>query len=394
MKILLINTVCGIGSTGRICTDLAQVLEQQGHQVKIAYGREAVPEQYKKYAVRIGSDTGVKLHALQARFLDNAAFASTKATENFVQWIKEYDPDVIHLHNLHGYYLDIEVLFAYLKTCGKKLLWTLHDCWAFTGHCAHYSAIGCDKWLSHCRHCPQKHTYPKSVLLDNSYGNFEKKRRLFTGLPDMTLITPSKWLAEQAKRSFLGEYSIYPIPNGVDMEVFQPTDSDLRAKYGLEGKKVLLGVSSVWTDKKGLDDFFRLSAMLDSSYQIVLIGLTEAQQRQAPENILALRLAESPRLLAQWYSTADVFVNPSVEETMGLTTAEALACGTPVITYNKTAVPEVADETCGIAVDCRPERIAEALERLPMDSEACINRAKTFEKNKQYLEYLRLYQGI
>mgnify|MGYP000231854880 FL=1 len=156
MKVLMINVVCGIRSTGRICTDLAIALEKQGHEVRIAYGRETVPEQFQKYAVRIGTDLDVKLHGIKARLFDRAGFGSRKATEKFIEWVKKYDPDIIHLHNIHGYYIDVERLFKYLRTCGKKIIWTLHDCWSFTGHCVYFDYIVCDKWKNGCFYCPQK----------------------------------------------------------------------------------------------------------------------------------------------------------------------------------------------------------------------------------------------
>ena len=205
MKVLMINVVCGIRSTGRICTDLATALEAQGHEVKIAYGRENVPEQFQKYAVRIGTDLDVKLHGLRARLLDGAGFGSKRATKKFIEWVKEYDPDVIHLHNIHGYYINVEVLFKYLKSCSKKIIWTLHDCWAFTGHSAYCDAVQCDRWKTGCYECPQISEYPRSVV-DRSKLNWKKKREMFTGIPNMILVTPSQWLAGLVKESFLNKY--------------------------------------------------------------------------------------------------------------------------------------------------------------------------------------------
>ncbi len=391
MKVLMINTVCGIGSTGRICTDLAEILDQQGHQVKIAYGRGTVAKKYQKYAVCIGTQLNVRVHAVKARIFDSAGFESKRITKKFIRWIMDFDPDVIHLHNLHGYYINVEMLFKYLKRCKKKVFWTLHDCWAYTGHCAHYSAIGCNLWKTYCRNCPQKKQYPKSSFLDRAYRNFERKKRLFTALEKMVLITPSSWLAEQTRESFLNKYPVKVIPNGVDLCLFRPTESTLRKRYGLENKKIILGVASVWNERKGLNDFSRLAELVDKSYQIVLIGVTRTQQRRISKEILCLERTNDINELVQWYTTADVFVNPSIEETMGLTTAEALACGTPVITYNKTAVPEVANETCGVAVDCSPEKIATVLGHFSKEKEACIERSKKFEKRQQYEKYIQLY---
>lgn len=391
MKILMINTVCGFGSTGRICTDLAEILERQGHQVKIAYGRGVVPHQYQKYAVRIGSELDVKLHALKARIFDCAGFGSRRVTKAFIQWIKDYDPDIIHLHNLHGYYLNVEVLFNYLATCKKKIFWTLHDCWAFTGHCAHYSAIGCDLWKTKCMKCPQKMNYPQSIFLSKASDNYQKKKILFTLPEKMTLITPSNWLAEQTRESFLRKYPVRVIPNGVDLNRFRPIENKLRKQYNIETEKIILGVASVWDERKGLKDFIKLNNILDKPYKIVLIGITKKQKGKIPKDILCIERTSNISELAQWYTVADVFVNPSVEETMGLTTVEALACGTPVITYNQTAVPEVVDSTCGMVVECRPELIAEVVGSVQYDSSACRLRAENYEKNQQYMKYIHLY---
>lgn len=333
MKVLQINSVCGIRSTGRICTDIADVLTANGHECKIVYGRETVPEKYKKYAVRIGSNTDVKLHALESRLFDNSGFGSKKATNDFIKWVKEYDPDVIHLHNIHGYYINIEILFNYLKSCNKRIIWTLHDCWPFTGHCSYFTIVKCEQWKAHCSYCVQKHCYPSSILADHCKSNFERKRALFSGIKDMTLITPSKWLADLVSESFLKKYPVKVIHNGIDLSVFKPTESDLRKKYGLTDKKVILGVASVWDERKGLDDFIKLSDLLDRQYQIVLIGLSDRQLKKIPDNVIGIKRTDSVTELAQWYTTADVFLNLTYEDNYPTVNLEAQACGTPCITY-------------------------------------------------------------
>ena len=333
MKILQINSVCGIRSTGRICTDLAEVLEQNGHECKIAYGREFVPEKYRKCSVRIGSDFGVYSHILQSRIFDNAGFGSKRATEEFVEWVKEYNPDIIHLHNIHGYYINIEVLFDYLAKADKPVVWTLHDCWAFTGHCAYYSFVHCDKWKGGCFNCPQKKAYPSSFLFDSSNKNWEIKRNLFTKIKKMTLVTPSRWLANQVEQSFLGKYPVKVIPNGIDLNTFKPTPSDFRKKNNINDRKVILGVASAWGRRKGLHDFIKLSKILDENYKIVMVGLTEKQKKQLPHNILAITRTNNITELAEIYTMADVFFNPTYEDNYPTVNLEAQACGTPVVTY-------------------------------------------------------------
>lgn len=334
MKVLIINVVCGIRSTGRICTDLATALEAQGHEVKIAYGRENVPEQFQKYAVRIGSDLDVKLHGVKARLLDGAGFGSKRATEKFIEWVKDYDPDVIHLHNIHGYYINVEVLFNYLKACCKKIIWTLHDCWAFTGHCVYFDYIGCDKWKTGCEHCPQKSEYPARIGPDMSRNNYVKKRELFTGISNMTLVTPSQWLEDLLSESYMKEYPTRVIHNGVDTEVFKPTEGNVKERYNCQNKKIVLGVAAVWDKRKGLDYFVELSKMLDGSYQIILVGLSKEQIEKLPKNIIGIERTNNVEELAELYTAAYVFVNPTLEDNYPTTNLEAIACGTPVITYD------------------------------------------------------------
>lgn len=334
MKVLMINVVCGIRSTGRICTDLAAALEAQRHEVKIAYGREKVPEQFQKYTVRIGSDLDIKLHGLKARLLDGCGFGSRRATERFIEWMKEYDPDVIHLHNIHGYYINVEVLFNYLKICGKKIIWTLHDCWAFTGHCAYFDYAGCDKWKTGCDNCSCKGDYPTCQGISRAKQNYKRKKKLFTDIPNMTLITPSYWLAGLVKDSFLKEYPVSTIHNGVDTSVFRYTESDIKHRFGIEDKKVVLGVAAIWDKRKGLEYMAQLSELFGDEYRVVVIGVTEEQREKLPKPMIGILRTNSVKELVEWYSAADVYVNPTLEDNYPTTNIEAVACGTPVITFH------------------------------------------------------------
>ena len=333
MKVLMVNSVCGIRSTGRICTDLAAALEAQGHEVKIAYGRESVPERAQKYAVRIGSEMGVKVHALRARLLDDSGFGSKAATCTFLKWVEEYDPDVIHLHNIHGYYLNVEELFGYLHRSGKRVIWTLHDCWAFTGHAAYCDAANCEKWKTGCSHCPKRDDYPKSFL-DFSARNWRKKKALFTSLAQLEIVTPSHWLARLAGESFLGGYPISVIHNGINTSVFQPTESDVRLRYQAENKKLILGVAAVWDGRKGLNDFVALHEKLGDQARIVLVGLSDEQIHSLPAGMIGIQRTNSPAELAELYSAADFFVNPTYDDNYPTTNLEAISCGTPVLSYD------------------------------------------------------------
>lgn len=395
MKILIINSVCGIGSTGRISTDLAEILEKEGHECKVAYGRGVVPENCKKYAVRIGNDRNIKIDGLKTRLLDNAGFNSKAVTKKFLKWVKEYNPDLIHLHNVHGYYINIELLFNFLKDFGKPVVWTLHDCWAFTGHCSHYTEAGCYKWQTECKgKCIRKKAYPKSMFISRAKRNFTKKKKLFTSLDKLSFITPSEWLANEARQSFLGKYEVKAIPNGVDLDVFKPTKSNFREKYGLEGKKIILGVATAWGVKKGTTLFAKLSQTLTDDYKVVLVGMTKEQAEKMPKEVLVIPRTNSVEELAEIYTAADVFLNLGKEETMGLTTVEAFACGTPAVTSNRTAVPEVVDENSGIVLEnLEIDTIIDGITKvLAKEYPNTRSRAEIYEKSAQYNKYLANYK--
>lgn len=334
MKYLFLNSVAGFGSTGRIAADQCRELMTQGHACVLAYGRQKVGCEDIR-TIRIGSDLDYKIHGVRSRLLDDHGFGSAAATRVFLEQVKAYDPDVIWLHNIHGYYIHIGLLFDYLRVCGKKIFWTLHDCWSFTGHCAYFDFACCDRWKNGCHDCPQKKTYPASILLDRSKRNYERKKRIFTGIPDLTLITPSQWLADLTRESILREYPVKVVYNTINTEVFRPTPGNFREKHGLQGKKILLGVASVWEKRKGCEDFFRLAQLLDESWKIVMVGkMMEQDIRQAPESILRIPRTDSAAELAQIYSAADIFLNTTYEDNYPTVNLEARACGTRVISYD------------------------------------------------------------
>lgn len=335
-RLLIINEYCGHGSTGKICGEIAEKYEKDGWKVKIAFGRDNyVPDCFKKYAVRITNDLDVKTAALECRVLDNAGLANRSNTKKFLKWADDFNPDKVWLHNLHGYYINYEMLFDWIKSKPNlEVKWTLHDCWAFTGHCAYFTAIDCKKWKTHCEKCPQKYSYPKSSVKDNSYNNYKRKKSSFTGVKDLTIITPSQWLANLVKESFLREYPTKVIHNTIDTSIFKPTPSDFRKKYGLEDKIIILGVASVWEPRKGLNDFYKLATMLDDRYTIVLVGLSNKQIKGLPKNIIGLKCTNSQKDLAAIYTAADVLFNPTYEDNYPTVNLEAQACGTTVVTYD------------------------------------------------------------
>ena len=390
MKILQINSTCGFGSTGRIAADILNTVTKNGGEGIICYGRGTASGGVPSY--RIGSETLVKIHGILSRITDRQGFYSTKATKDLIRKIEEYNPDIIHLHNIHGYYLDIRVLFDYLKKCGKPIVWTLHDCWPFTGHCAYFTASGCEIWRTGCKNCPSKKEYPQSLIFDNSEKNYSEKKELFTGLTNMTLVTPSVWLKELIEKSFLSKYPIKVINNGINIDVFKPTESDFRKKYGIESKKIFLGVASVWEERKGLSDLIKLASLLKEDEKLVLVGLTGKQISELPNGIIGIERTESVKELAEIYSAADVFLNPTYEDNYPTTNLEAVSCGTPVVTYETGGSPESLVNGRGVSVAVG-------------DIEAMYKAAQTligvktdnpgdFDARKKYSEYEELYKSL
>lgn len=349
MKIIQINSVCGVGSTGRIVTDIHSALQNKGIESFIMYGRGE--SRACDSAIKISSQLDFYSHALQTRFFDSHGFCSTKATLRAIEVLDTLQPDIVHLHNIHGYYLNVELLFAYLKEQPKiKVIWTLHDCWPFTGHCVYFDFVDCEKWKNQCFNCPQKNTYPTSNGLDNSKNNYQRKKIAFTGLKDLTIVTPSRWLADLVKQSYLKDYPVKVVNNGIDLTVFQPRQSDFRVKHNLVDKFLIMGAASVWSPRKGFDDFISLAKMLPANYRLVMVGLTPDKIKTLPSNIIGIHRTDNPSELAEIYSTADVFFNPTYEDNYPTVNLEAIACGTSVITYNTGGSPESVSAEHGFVV--------------------------------------------
>ena len=368
MRVLLINSVCGIGSTGKICGQLAEEFESHGDEVRIAYGRsDTVPDRYKKYAVKIGNKADLYYHAVLTRLDDAQGLGSKEATRKFLKWADSFNPDLLWLHNIHGYYINIELLFAWIKSRpDMQVKWTLHDCWAFTGHCSHFTFAKCYKWKTECNKCPQYRNYPAS-LTDHCTRNYRLKKELFTGIKNCTIIVPSHWLENLVKQSFLREYPIEVHYNEIDHTVFKPTPSDFRKRYGLEDKTIVLAVSNIWGERKGLYDILELGNLLGDGYAIVIVGLTPKQidriHKKYPKYVV-LPKTNNQYELAKVYSASDIFVNPSKEETFGLTTVESLACGAKAITYKGTAGEEIADAFGGVSVEPDAGSLVEAIRKI------------------------------
>ncbi|WP_391202996.1 glycosyltransferase [Psychrobacillus sp. L4] len=396
MKVIQINSVCGIGSTGRIATDIHNILIEQGHESYISYGRDN-PKNCDT-AIKIGTKYDNYTHVALTRIYDKHGFGSKKATMEFIKKVEEFNPDVIHLHNIHGYYINIELLFDYLKKANKPIIWTLHDCWAFTGHCTHFDYTGCKKWKTGCSDCPEKNSYPASAFIDNSKVNYFKKKDIFNGVKNLTIITPSKWLANLVQESYLRDYPVKVINNGIDLNVFQSTKNNFREKNNLEGKFIILGVASIWSRKKGFEYFLELSSRIKANEIIVLVGVTEKQKKLLPKNVLGINKTNNIKELAKIYSAADVFINPTLEDNFPTVNLEALACGTPVITFETGGSVESIDTNSGFIVEKGDIKgLINSIEKVKEQgkliySTHCKNRARElYDKSDKFNEYLQEY---
>src|SRR5699024_57770 len=298
MRVLQINSVSGVGSTGRIATDIDDILKSKGHESYIAYGRKSLDD--SDNLIKIGSKYDIYSHVLKTRLLDRHGFGSKKATKQFIKEIDNINPDIIHLHNIHGYYVNIEILFKYLKEINKPVVWTLHDCWPFTGHCTYYEYENCECWRTDKNEkCIQKNEYPTSWFINNSRDNFKRKKEAFTGMKNLTIVTPSNWLASLVKKSFLKEYPVKIINNGIDLEIFKPTKNNFREKNNMINKFIILGVANIWGEKKGLKYFLEMNKYLKNDETIVLVGLSEKQIKKLPENIIGISRTDSVKELAE-----------------------------------------------------------------------------------------------
>ncbi len=350
-NLLQINSVINVGSSGRIAEEIGQVVLEKGWNSNIAYGRNERPS--KSVLIKIGTDWDVKIHGLQTRLFDRHGLSSKNATVKFIRQIEKIEPDIIHLHNLHGYYLNIEVLFNFLSIVNIPVIWTLHDCWAMTGHCAHFTLIGCEKWKTRCYNCPQTKAYPTSILIDRSLQNYNLKKELFTSVKNMTIVPVSHWLGGIVEQSYLAGLPIQVINNGIDLDTFSPQNNteEVREKYGIGKRFMLMAAATAWSDRKGLKDYVKLSKSLGNDCVIVLVGLSKAQIKFLPNTIIGIPRTENVLELAKFYSAANIVLNLSAEETFGLTTVEGFACGTPGIVYNCTASPELITPDTGFVVE-------------------------------------------
>ena len=396
-KVIIQINSFNTGSTGNIMIHIAERAREKNYLSYVAYPKSRTNNRkIVNNSLKIGSIFSRNFH-LKLGYVSgfNDCF-SLFDTWKFLRVVDKINPDIIHLHNLHNCFVNLRMLFKYLKKKEIKVVWTLHDCWAFTGKCPHYVSVKCEKWKTECNDCPLYREYPR-MRVDRAKEMYNYKKTWFSGLKNLTLVAPSNWLKDEIKKSFLSEYSVRKINNGIDLTIFKPTDGDFRQRYDLVNNTILLGVADSWSVKKGLDIFYELTTILDSKYKIVLVGLSEKQILDLPIKIIGLPRISDQVKLASIYSMADFFINPSLEETMGLVTVEALACGTPVIVSNCTAVPEPINERCGqVVYDYSATGFFQAIKNSEnrFHKDDCIEQAKKYDLNLKYDEYIQIYEEI
>ena len=406
-KLLQINPVVRIStSTGRIMQEIGELAMLHGWESYIAYsqGRDGI-KPCKSHLVPVGNKWSVRWHGIMTRLFDRHGLASKRATKAFIRQIQEIEPDIIHIHNIHGYFLNYKLLFEFLTTYGRPVIWTVHDCWLYTGHCYYYSYEKCFKWEQHCERCPQKCKFPASLIFDRSHKNFNDKREAFNSLKKshMRIVPVSDWMRGEMSRSFLKDYPYQVIHNGIDTELFAPCDPvEIRTLYHIPaGKKIYLGVASIWSDEKGLAEFKHMATQLADDEVIVMVGVSEAIKKQLPDNIIAIARTENIKQLAALYSAASAFINPTWQDNYPTVNLESIACGTPVVTYRTGgSIESITPDTGRIVEQGDVEgllRAARAIKELGKQHFSAPCRAYAlahFRKEDRYQEYLKLYETL
>ena len=416
-KLIQINPVMRTNtSTGRIMKEIGELAMANGWESYVAYsgGRDGLMHT-TSVPVPVGDRLSVAWHAVQTRLFDRHGLASTKATKEFIKRIDEISPDIVHIHNIHGYLLNYEILFDYLSHSDIQVVWTVHDCWLYTGHCYYYSKAGCTRWQTRCHHCPQKHKFPASWLVDRSARNWEDKKKAFTSMPKdrLTIVPVSDWIRREMSESFLKDFDYQTIHNGIDIDAFCPKpqgDGEVRARYGIGDRHIILGVASIWSDEKGLGDFVRMAGKLNDDEIIVLVGIDrkmlddrlaeEGAQTLGNRFVTVKRTADTGQL-AELYSAATAFVNPTWQDNYPTVNLEAISCGTPVATYRTGGSVEAISEDTGIIVEQGDiEGIISAVRKIESCGrnyfrDKCRSRAvANFRKEDRYAEYIELYDRL
>ena len=425
-KLLQINITSNWGSTGKIAEAINMAAQRKGWECSTAYGRWANPSKFPTY--KVGNKLDMYVHYLENRIFDREGLSSRSATKALILHIEQLQPDVISLHNIHDHYLNYELLFRYLNETNIKVVWTFHDCWAFTGHCFHFVTKDCMRWKTGCHDCPLHHLYPNTVL-DRSVKNYALKKELFSANKNLAIVACSDWLGNFVRESFLGDKRLEIIHNGVDLDVFKPFvgSESSESSTGLKVRFKIIAVSSVWYPNKGELDIYKLRTMLpEDEYEITMVGLSAEQAKNLPKGIRGIQRTQNVRELAQLYSEADVLINPTYEDNFPTVNIEALACGTPVITYKTGGSPEavrdkVSDGFKEFSFDSAHDKrqvsggaelyntgmvieqgnvvaLVNAVMQMkdkPLSSADCRKRAEElFDKDKCFEKYVELYEEL
>lgn len=406
-RLLQINPVLRVStSTGRIMQEIGELAIRNGWESYVAYSKGRDGEKpCNSITVPVGSRGSVVWHGIATRLADRHGLASSCATRKFIREIERIRPDIVHIHNIHGYFLNYRILFEYLSRSGIQVVWTVHDCWLYTGHCYYYSKAGCDRWKTGCGHCPQQHLFPASLLADRSAQNFRDKRQAFCSMPHdrMTIVPVSDWIRSEMEHSFLSGYRFRTIHNGIDTSVFTvyTKDTELLQSYGITAKHIILGVAGIWSDEKGFGDLMELSGKLGKDEVLVMVGLDSRQMKSLPSNVIGIHRTENIGQLARLYSAADVFVNPTWQDNYPTVNLEAIACGTPVVTYRTGGSIESVTEDTGFIVDQGDIdamfECIRTIENLGQEywSGRCRQYAlQHFRKEDRYADYIRLYERL
>lgn len=398
MKIVEINGT-NYSSTGNIALNIAKKAREEGFEVYTCCKNSLKSSQFRyDNQIVIGSRYERLISEQLAQLSGLSGSFNWIGTKEFIKKLKEIEPDLVHLHIMHDSYVNLKMLFSYLSVNKIPVVWTFHDCWAFTGKCPYFEMDRCDKWKSGCYKCPQIRKYPESYFMDMTKYLWNKKNRMFNSIDNLTIVTPSKWLSNYARESFLNGHDIRVINNGINLDVFKPVKSDFRKKYGIEDKYLLLGVGYNWSPRKGLDSFIELSKRLDDRFRIVLVGTNDKIDEILPDNIISIYRTYNQAELVEIYSSCDLFVNPTMEENFPTVNIESIACGLPVITYNTGGSPEIIDETCGRVVEKgNIDKLYEGIMDIynnPFDKSACLKRSQLYNMNDKFAEYVELYKEI
>lgn len=393
MKIVQINATCNSGSTGKITTLISSLLDAEGIENYILYSHG---NGNFKNGVKYGDNISARLSTLTSRFFGNFGFENNYSTKKLIKELERIKPDLIHIHNIHNHACNLEILFEWIKVNNVKVVWTFHDCWAFTGYCTYFSYPKCNKWKNSCHGCQRRKKY--SWFVDRSAELQIRKIKALEGC-DLTIVTPSLWLADCVKTSMLGQYPVYVVNNGIDRSIFKPIKSDFKEKHGINGKFMILGIAFFWEFRKGIDVFIELAKILPSDYQIVLVGTDKHTDKVLPENIISIHKTKNQSDLAKIYTVADVLVNPTREDNYPTVNMEALACGTPVVTFRTGGSPEIVSKELGIVtkentVKAIYDAVIEVCQSPRFTFERCIQASEDFDNNKRFMKYIEIYKSL